>query len=291
MELLRDILLGIVQGITGYLPVSSTGHIALVCRAFQMDAGYSEFILCLLKISSLSAVFIILFKEIIKLVIGSFQLIQDIFSNIIIFIKKLIGKERGGYYLLNTNPYKKQVLMVVVSSAVTGVVSVFIRSVAVNVSQIPMAIGVCFVISGIVLFLAERVSRGKRGIKNMSTFDAALIGIAQGVSIMPGISRMSMAYAAALALGYTKSYAVRYSCILSIPAIIGSALISFNGLAGTAVSLSNLGNIFAAMLVCIILSVLFLKLTLNAVKKNTMTVFALYGIVFGVIVIIFDIIV
>lgn len=291
MELFRDILLGIIQGITGFLPVSSSGHILLLCKLFSMDTGYTTLFLCLLKVSSLAGVFIVLFKDIIKVIIGTYQLILDVFSNILIFIKKRLGMEKGGYFVLDTNPYKKLVLMIVISSAVTCVVSTFIKSIAENSSQIPMIIGVCFIISGIILFLADRLGQGKRNIKNMSVFDAVVIGMAQGLAIMPGISRMVMTFAAAMALGYGKNFAVKYSYLLAIPAILGSALLGLQDLAGTAVSMNNLANILAGMVICGILSCLFIKLMLNLAKRGTMAVFSVYGIVFGLFVVICDLII
>lgn len=291
MELFRDILLGIIQGITGFLPVSSSGHILLLCKLFSMDTGYTTLFLCLLKVSSLAGVFIVLFKDIIKVIIGTYQLILDVFSNILIFIKKRLGMEKGGYFVLDTNPYKKLVLMIAISSAVTYVVSTFIKSIAENSSQIPMIIGVCFIISGIILFLADRLGQGKRNIKNMSVFDAVVIGMAQGLAIMPGISRVVMTFAAAMALGYGKNFAVKYSYLLAIPAILGSALLGLRDLAGTAVSINNLANILAGMVICGILSCLFIKLMLNLAKRGTMAVFSVYGIVFGLFVVICDLII
>lgn len=291
MEIFREMLLGIMQGITGFLPVSSSGHILLLSKLFNMDAGYTTLFLCLLKVSSLAAILIVMFKDIIKLIIGTYQLILDVFSNIVIFIKKRLRMDRDGYYVLNTNPYKKLVLMLVVSSAVTYVVSTFIKSIAENSNQIPMVIGVCFVISGVILFLTDHLGQGKRTVKNMSAFDAIVIGMAQGLSVMPGISRVVMTFAAAVALGYGKTFAVKYSYMLAIPAILGSSLLSLQDLAGTAVSVSNLANILAGMLFCGVLSCLALKLMLNLSKKGSMIVFSLYGILLGVFVVICDLII
>lgn len=291
MEIFREILLGIIQGITGFLPVSSSGHIMLLCNLFGMDTGYATLFLCLLKVSSLVAIILVLFKDIIKVIIGAYQLIMDVFSNIVIFFKRRFGKEKDGYFVLDTNLYKKLVLMLVISSAVTYLIATFIKSIAENSSQIPMVIGVCFIISGVILFLTDSMGHGKRTIKNMSTFDAVIIGLAQGLAIMPGISRVVMTYAATVALGYGRSFALKYSYLLAIPVMLGSSLLGISDLAGTAVSMSNLANILAGMVICGILSVLFVKLMLNLVKRGSMKVFALYGAVLGVLVVICDLII
>lgn len=291
MEIFREILLGMIQGITGFLPVSSSGHLVLLCRLFGMDTGYATLFLCLLKVSSLFALIIVLFKDIMKMIIGAYQLIVDIFSNIVIFIRKRLGMEKDGYYVLDTNPYKKLVLMIVVSSAVTYLVATFIKSIAENSNEIPMVIGIGFILSGVILFLADHMGGKNRTVKNMSTFDAIVIGVAQGLSIMPGISRVVMTYAAGVALGYGKGFALKYSYFLAIPAILGSSLLGLTDLAGTAVSLSNFGNILAGMIVCAVLSGLFVKLMLNLSRKGSMLLFSVYGILLGVIVVICDLII
>lgn len=291
MEIFREILLGIVQGITGFLPVSSSGHLILLSRMFGMDSSYLSFFLCLLKISSLLAVIIILFKDIMKLVIGAFQLIQDVFSNIVIFFRKRFVRERDGYFVLDTNPYKRMVLMLVVSSAVTYVIAEFIGSIADNVSKMPVAVGFCFLLSAVILMIADGMGSGKRAIRNMNIFDAVVIGLAQGLSVVPGISRVVMTLAAAMALGFGKPFALKYSYLLAIPTLMGYGLITLCNLAGTAVSLSNLGNILAGMLFCCILSAFCIRLMMNLAKRGSYVVFAAYGAVFGIITILIGLIV
>lgn len=291
MGILREIFLGILQGITGFLPVSSSGHVILFGNIFGLESEYITFLVSLLKISSLMAVFIVLFKDIMKIVIGAYQLIVDVFSNIVIFFKKNFGKERDGYYVLDSNPYKKLVLMLIVSTFFTYLLAIFLGSIAKNIADIPIAMGICFIISGLLFALTEGLRHGKRTIKNMSSFDAAIIGVAQGISVMPGISRVVMTYSMAVALGYSKSYAFKYSCFLSIPSIIGSAMLNLQVLEGTAISFSNLANILAAMVVCGVLSCLFLKIMLNMVKKGSAKIFSVYGIVLGIVIVIVDLII
>lgn len=288
MEIFREILLGIIQGITGFLPVSSSGHLILLSRIFGMDSSYLALFLCLLKISSLLAIIIILFRDIMKLIIGAFQLIQDVFSNMVIFLIRLLGRKKEGYFVLDSNPYKRIVLMMTISSAVTYVIACFIGSIAENISQMPMAIGICFLLSAVILLLTDHMDAGKRTSKNMNAFDAVVIGLAQGLSVVPGISRLVMTLAAAMALGFGKSFALKYSYFLAIPTLTGYGLITLHNLAGTAVSMSNLGNILAGMLCCCILSAFCLRLMMNLAKRGSYGIFAAYGAVVGILAILFN---
>lgn len=288
MEIFREILLGVIQGITGFLPVSSSAHMILLGRIFDMDSSYLSLFLCLLKISALLAVIIVLFKDVMKLIIGAFQLIQDVFSNIFIFFIRLLGQRKEGYFVLDTNPYKRLVLMLMISSAVTYVIARFIGSIAQNVSRMPMAVGICFLLSAVILFISDSLAAGKRTVKNINVLDAVVLGLAQGLSVVPGISRVVMTLAAAMALGFGRSFALKYSCLLAIPTLTGYALITLHNLAGTAISLGNLGNILAGMLCCCILSALCLRLMVNLAKKGSYRIFAAYGVVISIITILFS---
>ncbi|MGN0160932.1 MAG: undecaprenyl-diphosphate phosphatase [Lachnospiraceae bacterium] len=291
MEIFREILLGIVQGITGYLPVSSQGHVFLFCTIFGMEMTYSKFLLCMLKISGVFSIMIYFFKDIIKLVIGAFQLIQDLFSNLVIFINHRLGRDSEGYYVLDTNPFKRQALMLVYSCITTFLVAMMIHSIGDNASQMPMFIGITSIVSGVILFLAERLRRGHKSLERMNTMDAVMIGLAQGIGVIPGLSRVVLTYSMALALGYKRNQSMRYTCLLSIPTVIGYSLFSIKTMAGTAVSLSNLGNILAAMLFCGILTFLMVRVMLGIAKRGTTIGFAVYNVIAGALVVLSDIII
>lgn len=285
MEIFREILLGIVQGITGYLPVSSQGHIILLCHIFGMEMTYSKFLLCMLKLSGVFSIMIYFFKDLMKLIIGAFQLIQDMFSNGIIFVNHCLSRDTDGYYVLDTNPFKRQALMMLYSSAATYAVVMVIRRIADNALQMPSFIGITFIVSGVVLFLAERLRRGHKMLDQMNTMDAVMIGLAQGVAMLPGISRMVLTYAMALLLGYKRNQAIRYACLLSIPAVIGYSLVHVKAMAGTAVALNHLANILAAMLFCAVFTFLSVRLILAIVRKGPAMGFAVYNIIAGALVV------
>lgn len=286
MGFFREILLGIVQGITSFLPVSSSGHIILLGNIFGMDSEYLTFLLAILKLGSLVALVIVLFGDIIKMIVGSFALIQDSFANIFIFIKKRFHAERDGYYVLDTNRYKRLVLMMLFSFVASSLTALFIEDIAKNIGTMPVVIGICFVISALLLIFSEQVGVGERSLKNMGTFDAVAIGIAQGIAVIPGLSRIVLVYALALALGFGRGFAYRYSCYLAIPTFLGSALYELVLLAGLSISISNLADILAGLLFSAVISTVCLKIVLRMVKNGFNILIPIYGMVFGVIVII-----
>lgn len=284
MELIREILIGIIYGITDFMPVSSSGHVWLLAKVFSMDTEYTLFLLCMLRISAMFALIGVMFKDIVKLIIGTYQVIIDMFSNIVIFIKKRVSRDDDGYYVLDSNPYKKLILLILTSTFVTLFVSFFIKSIADNCCQVPLIIGICMIISAIILVLSERLNVGSRTLKNMSFFDAVIIGIAQGVAIMPGISRVAFIFAVAVALGFNRNFSLKYAFYLALPAYIGSAITGMWDIAGVAVPLSSMGNVLVAMVIVIIASAIVLKFILFYIKKGSMVIFAAYGATIGIFV-------
>jgi undecaprenyl-diphosphatase len=291
MELFREILIAIIYGLTDYLPVSSSGHAWLLAAVFGMDADYTAFLLCMLRISAMFALIAVMFKDIVKLVIGAYQVIIDMLSNVVIFFRRRFLKDNDGYYVLDSNPYKKLVLMVITSSLATFLVSFFIKSVADNCCGMPMVIGICMIISSIVLFMAERLDGSVRTLKNMSMFDALVIGIAQGIAIMPGISRVTFIFAVATALGFNRNFSLKYSFYLALLAYIGSAITGMWDISGLAVPLSSIGNVLVAMVLVFICSAVVLKFMLLFIKKGSLVIFAVYGGVLGIFVTLLDIII
>jgi undecaprenyl-diphosphatase len=291
MELFREILIAIIYGLTDYLPVSSSGHAWLLAAVFGMDADYTAFLLCMLRISAMFALIAVMFKDIVKLVIGAYQVIIDMLSNVVIFFRRRFLKDNDGYYVLDSNPYKKLVLMVITSSLATLFVSFFIKSVADNCCGMPMVIGICMIISSIVLFMAERLDGSVRTLKNMSMFDAFVIGIAQGIAIMPGISRVAFIFAVATALGFNRNFSLKYSFYLALLAYIGSAITGMWDISGLAVPLSSIGNVLVAMVLVFICSAVVLKFMLLFIKKGSLVIFAVYGGVLGIFVTLLDIII
>lgn len=286
MEIFREILLGIIQGITCFLPVSSSGHVILLGNIFGMDSNYLTFYLSLLKFGSLLGLLVVMFGDVIKMIVGAFALIQDSFANIIIFFKKLFGREKEGYYVLDSNRYKRLVLMMIISSVVTAGVALFMSEIAKNMSSMSVVIGICFVLSAILLLSAERAGTGQRTLKNMGPFDAIALGMAQGIAIVPGFSRIVFVYALAMALGFGRNFAYKYACYLAVPTFLGTALYELRALAGLSVSFNHLADILIGVIVCCILSAMFLKLAINLVKNGLTVFIGIYGIILGIIVII-----
>lgn len=213
MEYVRAAVMGLVQGLTEFLPVSSSGHLQIFKVLFGTQFFSSGLTLdIMLHLGTLLAVFIVFQEDILLLVKEFFLLIADIF--------------RGRYK--SNSPYRKMLLMLVVASvpaAISGIVlKDFLESIAHGRLWV---VGVCLFITAAILFLSDGVVAGKKEMKDLNAKNSLLVGVFQGIAVLPGISRSGSTISGALFAGFTRDFAFKFSFLLSIPAILGAALFDF----------------------------------------------------------------
>lgn len=211
MDYIRSMIMGLVQGLTEFLPVSSSGHLQIFKTLFGIeffDGGLTLDIM--LHIGTLLAVFVVFRKDVWELIKEFFMLIGDIFH---------------GKFKIET-PYRRMLLMLIVASvpaAITGIMlSDFIESIA---GERLWVVGVCLFITATILLLTDKVVSGKKNINDLTVKNSFVVGLFQGVAILPGISRSGSTIAGAIFAGFDREFAVKFSFLLSIPAILGAALI------------------------------------------------------------------
>jgi undecaprenyl-diphosphatase len=208
-------IIGLVQGLTEFLPVSSSGHIAL----FQHWFGITEGNLSLTIVAHLGTLLAILFYYRIEF--------NSIFKNLF----------RSRTSLL-VNPTIRLVLLVVVASIPAAIVGIFLKEYIDTVFQSSRWLGVFFLFTAFILFLSrlrstdyESMKTNTEYISHQITFSQAfLIGLAQAVAIFPGVSRSGMTITAALFLGLKKQNAAFFSFLISVPAILGACFLDFKNI-------------------------------------------------------------
>ena len=212
MGILEAILLGIIQGIAEFLPISSSGHLAIFQKLFGMDQVGISFDV-FLHIGTLIAVFIVFWKDILRLFVDGVGIIG------------YLGKE---------------------------LVS--------NASDTLIIPGICLLVTAVLLFISDQMPDGQKTPKNTSYFNAVFMGICQGIATLPGLSRSGTTIVAGLLCGLRRDFVVKYSFIMSIPAILGAAVLEIpdmgKDMATTGVASYVVGMIVAAVvgLVAIIAS-------------------------------------
>ncbi len=212
------ILLGAVQGAAEFLPISSSGHLALV-RLVTEDVTVSNafteaplLLDILLHLATLVAVLIFFRKQVAEAIVGALRLAKS----------SLKGNAKAQ---LETDEGALTALCVVIASVPTAVMGLLLSDIVDDISSSPVILGSAFLACAGLLTLSRLTSGGDN---NLSVKIALLIGIAQGIAVMPGISRSGATIVAGLILGLAPKKAVSFSFLCSIPAILGAALLEMD---------------------------------------------------------------
>jgi len=246
-ELIKTIVLGIVQGLTEWLPVSSTGHLKLVEHSFGL--GVPILFDVVLHIGTLIVVFA--------------------------FFKKEVGKILSAVAHLDfETEYGKMAPLIIVGAVPTMIIGIIFGRLIEETFQSIMPIAVAFIVCGLILY-SSKVAKEKTESINYST--AIMIGIAQGVAIIPGISRSGATITVALLLGIKREKAFIFSFLLSIPAIIGAlGLTIYTEFGKLAASSLGWSEILAGLIAAMLVGYFALKLLWKTLTKGRFHLFALY---------------
>ncbi|MEE1243943.1 undecaprenyl-diphosphate phosphatase [Frisingicoccus sp.] len=283
MSLIQAIVLGLIQGITEFLPVSSSGHLAILQYIFNVDTDTGMLFEVMLHLGTLIAVCAVYFKDIKKLVVEGVHILIDVFAN-------LKNRFTGGHEKTRrivTNAYRKFVLLILVTTIPTGIIGIIFNSFMDAATSSLLVPGICLVVNAIVLLILGSLPGGKKKVKAASYKDAAVIGVAQGLAVLPGISRSGSTISACLGLGFDRNFAVKYSFIASLPAIIGANILELRHLGDALATGTNFLYYIIGMVVAGISGYICIRLMMYLVSEKKFSYFAYYCAIVGVIALIF----
>lgn len=280
MNIAETIFLGIVQGIAEFLPVSSSGHLAIFKNIFGLQEMGITFDV-LLHLGTLLAVFLVYWKDIKKLIIDGIGIIVDCFRNIITFIRCKIHKTKPQYIKVINSTYRRFALLIIVSTIPTGIIGILASDLIESVSAGLIIPGICLLITGVLLLISDSIESGMKKIADTSYKNAIIIGIAQGFATLPGISRSGTTITACLLSKFDRSYAVKYSFIMSIPAILGAAIVELKDIGSENLSSGLLINYLIGMVVAAVVGYISIKTMLIVVRNKKFKYFAYYCFLAG----------
>lgn len=250
MNTFQAIILGIIQGLTEFLPISSSGHLVL----FQKIFGINEPTLIfdtMVHVGTLAAVITVLWKDI---------------------------------YSLLRRPFQKLTWLLAVGTIPTVIIALLFKDSIELLFKSGSTLGFEFIITGMILLFAERLNSGRKHVDETSYQDAAFIGIMQGVAIMPAISRSGLTISGALMRNLDREFAARFSFLMSIPAILGAAVFQMKDImeeGGAAlISTPLLAGTFAAA----IAGYFSVRFMIVLIRKGSMKVFSYYVFALGALV-------
>lgn len=273
MDIIQAIIMGMVQGLTEFLPVSSSAHLVIAPELLgtQSSLAFDT----LLHVGTLVAV------------IGYFW--KDITSMIKSFVSSLLDIPRGKFKEgVADDPYKRLAWLVVVGTIPAGLMGVLLKSEFEALFNSVTIVGFFLLVTGVILWGSEWIAKrniDKKGkdVKEVSFTNSLVIGVFQGLAIAPGISRSGSTIAAGLFSGLERKLAARYSFLLSIPAILGAALIQAKDIVSFD---ANTEVLIAGFLSAAIFSYLAVKFMMGYIQKHSLNIFAIYCWIVGVLTII-----
>lgn len=283
MSLLEAIIMGVIQGLTEFLPVSSSGHLALFKILFDVETDTGMLFDVLLHVGTLIAIFAVFYKDIFRMIKEGFAIIADFFRNVRIFFGNVFQGADEPYHMLVSNSYRKFVMLVIVSTIPTGIIGFVAADVVEAASEILIVPGCCLILTAILLFVSDHIADGTKMPKNVTYSNAFFIGICQGLATLPGLSRSGTTITACLFSKFKRNFAVRYSFIMSIPAVLGALVLELTNFSAVKVTPTEIGYYLAGVVCAAVVGYIAIKTMLVAVRKKKFTFFAVYCLVVGVI--------
>ena len=212
MSYLTAVLLGLVQGVTEFLPVSSSGHLAIAEQLLNLQGASNvpDFFDVLLHLGTLVAVFIAYWDDIRDMIVEFFAGIGDL----------------AHHSTLNPVPPARRLILLIIVGTLPLFAMVPFRRFFSSLGDNMYFIGGALIFTGILLFVSDRVRHGRKTEKTATLLDALLVGLGQAVALCPGISRSGMTITTGCFAGFERKFAVRFAFLLSIPAVIGANILS-----------------------------------------------------------------
>lgn len=270
MSYLSAVLQAIIQGLTEFLPVSSSGHLSLYQHFTSNNGDGALMFSAVLHLGTLVAVLVCFRKQLFALLLEALQMIKDIFT--------------GNFSLKNPDPQRRLLFMFILSTVVLlpfYIFKDFFESFSEDASI--FAEGLCFLYTSALLFMADR-SGGEKTLTDVNAKDALCIGFFQSVALLPGVSRSGSTISAGLLCGLKKNEAVSYSFILGIPAILGGCLVEVKDGLSQNIDV-GFGKYLVGFLVAAVVGFAAIKLVRWLMKTDKYKIFAIYTAVLGTVVI------
>jgi len=262
MNLLQAIILGIVQGLTEFLPISSSGHLVLFQNLLGVDISTPQ-----------SQSMIVSFY--VALHVGT------LFAVIFFFRKKIAEIIR--------HPFSKLPVQIVVATIPAIIVNFLLGDFIESTYLSTVLLGPGFLFTGVALMISQKMADGNKGLEELKTSDSLLIGLAQSIALLPAVSRSGMTITSSLILGLQRGFAADFSFLMSIPPILGGALLdAIDIMKDSSVSFESISlvNFLAGMAAAGITGFLAIKLMMNVIKNMKLKYFAYYVFTLGTLIII-----
>lgn len=272
----QAIILGLVQGLGEFLPISSSGHLSLLQYFFGIEGESVLFFAVMLHVGTLISVFVVYWKDIARLIYELCCCIRD------------ICKGRGPR--INANQDRRLGFMIIVATIPTAIMGILFNDIFESFYGSIVAIAIGLIITGIILMVAEKMGKSEKTVTTMKFRHAVIIGIMQGIAITPGISRSGSTLFGGLMTGLKREFAVKFAFLISIPSILGSVVVELPPALKAGMDGSMVGPMLVGILVSAVTGFAAIKAMIKLVSNKKTAVFSYYVWALGLAVIIYSIV-
>lgn len=269
MDILTVIIQAVVQGLTEFLPVSSSGHLSVVQHITGVDGEAALTLSIVLHLGTLAAVFAAFWGTIWGMIKEFFLTLRDIFT--------------GKFSWKGMNGTRRMMFMVIIATAVLVPVYLFKDFFTGRQGDGDIVFeGCAFLFTAMLLFLSDKCSKGLKQGEDMTVRDAVTVGLFQCVALFPGVSRSGSTTAAGLFCGLDKTTAVTFAFILGIPAILGGSVLEL-GDALQSGAVIDIPALALGFVVSAVVGFLAIKLVSWLLKKDRFKIFGIYTLIIGIL--------
>src|SRR3954447_6303160 len=261
MSALQAIVLGLVQGLTEFLPISSSGHLRIVPALFGWDDPGAAFT-AVIQLGTMAAVLLYFRRQLWRIALAWLRSLRDP------EVRGDLDARMGWYIILGTIP------IAILGLAFKDPIETEFRSLEL--------IGTTLIVFGLVMLAAEAVSRRDRALREITRRDGLVIGFAQALALVPGVSRSGATISAGLFRNFDRAAAARYSFLLSVPAVVLSGLFELRHAGEGSLPV---GATVVATLIAFVVGYASIALLLRYLARHTIAIFVGYRIVLGAMVI------
>lgn len=282
MEFWVYIIFGLLYGLTGFLPISSSGHFSVI--EHTLGYGVTPEIRVIMDIGAVILIIYVFHRDISRITKESFGMFVRCIKNSGIFLINIFKKNKKEYLKIKTNPYDDYALFLILAMVPEVALTILLQPVALVAASGILIPGLCLLINGLVLLIADNMNPGYRTTVEINIYTGLLIGLVQGLAFLPGFSYPAVAFTMALLFGYQKEFAVRTSFFLMIPAMLADSvyhILSFEKLPDFLNSESELIGVICMVLALLIIGYICIRATLLIVRKKKFWLLALESLILG----------
>ena len=263
MTYFMSILMGIIQGVAEFLPISSSGHLALFQTFFGMENMEEKymFFTVLLHFGTLISVCMVYWREIV-------DMIREFFLG----IAALAGRKDTGV----APPPARRMVMLIIIATVPLFVMVFLRDAVNQLFSNSIMVSCALLATGFILFFSDRMARGHKTAKNATVADALIVGCGQALAVIPGLSRSGTTISVGMMRGFDRAFAVRFSFLMSLPAVLGANVLEIKDALASNFPIEELPMYLVGVAVSAVVGYFAIRLVKSLSDKGKFGKFAYY---------------